>query len=379
MAQIPRFLNSVVVFDADVAPGKGEQASSILPALVTQKRPNNLFRYVYAVMISCTFTPTYGGGQAAALVAKKMWQLVSKFYLKIKGIDTPLFRDLGSLDIIRIAQQGLRAIDPDVLSEYIPVTDLAAAQTGVEQEVHYLFPIAPRYTKGGENEAQKFLGLLPLSAFAEADMKFTPVADDELQADWTIGDIGFRVRLLLTDQNKAIPIIPCFWRGSDLTGSDVIAPKGTNDARVLFLAACATDDTDFVPPTDYSCNIGSKVVLPNRHAADQIQELTLFRKETYNDSPFPVMQPILTDDGAGVDELPIADGPVTLNGIFSGQANSGRIIMLYAEQLSEAAQIQLQVAHDIDKDVATANVQRITAETNSDNRALVTTTIARAS
>jgi hypothetical protein len=359
MAKIVQFPGSITTYQGTVSPGAKPFRSSELAGLVkSQRRPNNLFRYVYAVLTQVKFTPTYSGQTATALAASAVWQLLANYTLMLKRMTRPVIEHLGSLDTLKLTQQLLQYIDADRLSSLIPVAAIASSQSTHEQTVQFVLPLAPRFHQ--KDDPQKFMGLVPLSAFEGATLDTTVFASDTLQADWEIGDLTIEQRLLCVDLDAAIAYQPVFMTGTTMTNQQIDVPLGNFPVRLLgIMGTHPTGATSLVLPTAFSANFDGVDRIAHRVVADDLIENLLFRDgDAFDDAIWPTSLRILSPDGQGLDQMPIINKSLIVTDAFAGTGmnNSGRLLYAWAEDLPEGDQLAMMTDFEVPASIAAAKI-----------------------
>lgn len=358
MAKIVQFGDSLTTYQGTVSPGAKPFRSSDLPALAkANKRPKGLYRYVYALLTEVKFTPTYSGQGAVPLDADAVWQLLDNYFFMPKGMKRPVIENMSSLDTIKLTQELMRYLNPDVLSSFVPVSSIAAAQGGSEQTVTFLLPFAPRMND--KNDPQKFVGLVPLSAFEGGTLDTKVFASDTLQPDWEIGDLTIEQRLLTVDLDAAIAYQPVFMTGTTKTNQQIDVPLGNFPLRLLGLMAThQTGATDLALPDSFTINIDGVERVASRVTEDAAVENIIFREEAFDDSIWPVSLRLLSPDGMGFDEMPVVRKSVILTNVFggAGQNNTGRLLYMWAEDLPASEQTQIMSDFEVPASVVAAKL-----------------------
>lgn len=359
MPKIVQYPDSITIYQGTVSPGGKPFRSSELPALAkANKRPKGLFRYAYAMLTQVKFTPTYSGQGSVALAADAVWQLLANYMFMPKGTKRPVIENMGSLDVLQLTQQLMRYLNPDVLSSFVPVASIASSQSTHEQTVTFLLPFAPRMND--TNDPQKFLGLVPLSAFEGGTLETTPFSSDTLQADWTIGDLTIEQRLLCVDLDAAIAYQPVYMSGTTKTNQQIDVQFGLYPQRALgLMAKHQTGATDLALPSTYTVNIDGIERIAARNVADDAIENLIFRQEGFDDAIWPTALRILSPDAQGIEQMPIIRKSIILTGVFGGIAmnNCGRLLYMWCEDLPVEEQTKIM----LDFEVSSSAVAKIGA------------------
>lgn len=374
MSNIAEIRNSIVIYDDTVTPGDAAVSPSELSGLKGKTRPNGKYRYVYGILFTAAATATMGQG-GAAMAAKKIWQLIKRVYLQLGGLDEPLIKSLSALDILKISQQMFRSLKSDMLSNYIRVTQVATNESPYDITTKVYMPLAPNFLN--RESPNRLTGLVPLSAFVDADMQITPASSSTIDTLWTIGDIDLEVRLLCVDLDVAIPFVPVFQTGENKNGSLLEVAKGPGDTRYIGVMVTDTDDSSFTLPDAFTVTLDKQPVMAGVDPDRVIEELDLFRDVEFNDSVFPDSLPIFGTDDRELDEMPMCSDALVLEDVASGNSNACRILAVYAEELSDSAQVTIQTDHGVSKDVAVAAARELVAGKTKRTRALVTSTFAK--
>lgn len=358
MPKIVQYPDSITIYSGTVSPGGKPFSSSELPAMAkANKRPKGLFRYVYAMLTQVKFTPTYGGQASTGLAASAVWRLLEDYFFMPKGTKRPVVEGMGSLDTIKLTQQLMRYMNPDLLSSFVPVSAIASTQSGHEQTVTFLLPFAPKFND--QNDAQKFVGLVPLSAFEGCALRTTPFASDTLQTDWTIGDLTIEQRLLCVDLDAAIAYQPVYMSATTLTNQQIDVPFGCYPQRAIGLMATHQTGATALPlPTTYTVNIDGVERIAARNVADAAVENLIFREEAFDDALWPTSLRLLSPDGMGLEQMPIVRKGIVLTGVFGGSAqnNTGRLLYMWCEDLPTEEQTKIMLDLEVSASAVSAKV-----------------------
>jgi hypothetical protein len=341
-----------IIDEAAVAPGAAPvSAKEILVGI--EDRPNGLYAYATALLLTLVFTATPGGG-AVDMAAKKAWQVlkaVTIHYAKSFKRAT----NLSGLNIIRLGYQNDEIYSPDLVGSAFPVLPIEVAGGAQVITLKILYPLAIRDTLG--DESARYTGLIPLSALKTGSEIAVQVCSAALiDAAWTIGNIALKVDMLTANFVDPLPHVAVYEVWEDYTKKRATLP-GNGDR--LYSAILGTDDTDanFTLPSSMTVECDGAVIRNLVDGDDLVTEENLGRMDGINDVA-PAVCPVLTTTGRTLDECLPARREVVLENMNDSHVGNYGVLVRYSQHLDSNSQRDMLGKHRVPAELIDAYIRR---------------------
>lgn len=309
-----------------------------------EDRPNGLYGYAYALLITLVFAATPSSTDHCA--AKKLWQVLKSVSIQYAK-SFKRCNNFTGLNILRLGVQADELYSPDLIASAIPVQEYTDSQGATTCTMHILYPLAIKRTKPVDDDLENsYTGFIPLSALKDGgEIAVQICASTTISTNWTIGTVALKVDMLTFATVDPLPHVAVYEVWQDYATGRAVLP---GDGDRLYSAILGTDDTDgdFTLPTSMVVNCDGKVIRNLTAGADLVLEENLARQDGINDI-LPACCPVLTMVGKKLDEGLVAHNAVVIEGMNDNHGTPYGVLVRYSQNLDANTQRDMLKKHRV--------------------------------
>ena len=335
--------NAVTLIDeAALADGTAPQSSrEVLAGL--EDRPNGLYAYAYAILMTLVFTATPSSTDHCPAV--KLWQVLKAVSIQYAKTYKRC-NSLSGLNIVRLGYQCDELYSPDLVASCFPVQELTDSGGAQVVTMNILYPLAIAQVDSKGDESARYTGLVPFSALKHGgEIAVQICAAATISTNWTIGKVALKVQLLEVDLVDPVPHVAVSEIWEDYSTKRAVLP---GDGDRLYSCIMGTDDADaaFTLPASMTVEADGKVIRNLVTGAELVLEENFNRQDGINDVA-PAVCPVLTRTNRCLDECLAVHNSIVLENMNDAHGGNYGVLVRYSQHLDANSQRAILKAHRV--------------------------------